>query len=96
MSARWKWVLAIAAVAGFFLSSDGVRNFWQRKRSLRRLEDKLEEMRRGNQNLASEIHRIKTDTKVMEQYARRELGLIQPGEIEYRFMSQSRSPKESK
>ena len=95
MKSRWKWIVAVAAVTGFFLSSDGVRNFWQRKHHLQKLEEKLEQMRRENTNLASEIHRIKTDPRVMEQYARRELGLIQPGEIEYRFMAQHPASKET-
>ena len=83
---HWKWIgLGILAL-GFFLSSKGTRSYWKRKRSLRELEKKLEQARETNRNLTLEIHRLQTDPRAIEQIARRDLGLLQPGEIEYRFI----------
>ena len=86
MDARWKWALGAAALLGLFLSSPGVRSYWRRKIYLHRLDNKLERLRKENQSLAFELQRLKTDPRMMEEQARRQLGLIQPGEIEYRFV----------
>ncbi len=82
---QWKWILAGLVVIGF-LSSDGLRTFWQRKKALHTLEEKLEEIKVSNKNLTMEIDRLKNDPHAIEQVARKDLGLIQPGEIEYRFV----------
>jgi cell division protein FtsB len=84
---RWRWALALAAL-GLLLSSDAVRTYWKRKVTLGRLEKSLSELRRKNQALEDEVRRLKTDPRLMERHARRELGLIQPGEIEYRFIKE--------
>jgi cell division protein FtsB len=83
---RWKWAFAALAAAGFFLSNEGTRSYWKRKRYLKELEARLEEIRASNKNLEHEIARFQNDPRAVEQLARRELGLIQPGEIEYRFV----------
>lgn len=79
-------MIGLAALG--FLSSGTVRTYWQRKMALRRLQAKLEDLRRENQQLSQELQRLRTDPRAIEQVARRDLGLIQPGEIEYRFVLQ--------
>lgn len=85
MSARWKWALALLAL-GLLLSSDAVRTYWKRRIALHRLEKDLAELKSENDALEMEVRRLKTDPRLLEQHARRDLGLIQPGEIEYRFV----------
>ena len=91
----WRWVIVAAAAAGIFLASKGNRTYWQRKSHLRDLEKELVEIRVSSKNLSQEIRRLKTDPRALEQAARRELGLIQPGEIEYRFVMQKSSVSKS-
>lgn len=76
-----------AVLLGLLLSNDNVRTYWSRKQYLIRLQKRLDAMRRSNQTLAMEIRRLETDSKTLERHARRELGMVQPGEIEYRFIS---------
>lgn len=40
---------------------------------------------RGNAQLRDEIHRLRHDERLLEQLARRQLGLVRPGELVFRF-----------
>ena len=90
---NWKWILLGLFILGLFLSSEGSRSYWKRKRHLKELQAKLELARAENKSLALEIQRLENDPRAIEQIARRDLGMIQPGEIEYRFVSESPAPK---
>ncbi|OGR94367.1 MAG: hypothetical protein A2902_02220 [Elusimicrobia bacterium RIFCSPLOWO2_01_FULL_64_13] len=81
-----KWLLIAAAALGILFSSENIRSFWQKRRTLKELERKLEATRSANRKLTMEIHRYQNDPGTIEEIARRELGLIRPGEIEYRFL----------
>ncbi len=87
----WKWIACAIVVLGL-LTSEGVRTYWQRKQALRQLERRLEDLRLSNKTVTMEIERLKNDPNAIEQVARRDLGLIQPGEIEYRFVIDHSSP----
>ena len=86
-----KWILLGLACLGLYLSSEGSRSYWKRKRALEHLEQKLADLKASNENLSGEIARLKSDPRGIEQIARNDLGLIQPGEIEYRFVADSSS-----
>ena len=47
----------------------------------RRLEHEIDRLRRENRNMRSEARRLREDPATIEAIARRELGLIRPGEI---------------
>ena len=47
----------------------------------RRLEHELDRLRRENRRLRGEARRLREDPATIEAVARRELGLIRPGEI---------------
>ena len=81
-----KWLLIALAALGFYFSSEGSRDYWKRRRTLKRLEQKLTDLKISNDKLSKEITRLKTDPKALEQIARDNLGLLKPGEIEYRFV----------
>jgi len=83
---RWKWTLAIAIPVVLFFSSEGSRTYWQRKKILNEMQDKLQSMKDGNRDLATQLERLKYDPRAIEQIARKELGMVQPGEMEYRFV----------
>ena len=81
-----KWFLFGLLLLGFFLSSEGSRSYWKRKRHLKHLEQKLVELKAFNENMVLEVERLKSDPRAIERIARSELGLLKPGEIEYRFV----------
>lgn len=86
MTFNWKWLLALAVLAAFLFSNQGIRSYWSKRRTAKELEKKLEDLKRSNQEMVFEVHRLKNDPRALEQVARRELGLLQPGEMEYRFI----------
>ena len=47
----------------------------------RRLEGEIEQLRRENRRMRSEARSLREDPAAIEAIARRELGLIRPGEI---------------
>ena len=95
MTSKQKWFLIILMIAStLLLTHKSVRTYWKKKQYLKELETQLTELQDGNKSLTLQIERIKVDPRITEQHARRELGLIQPGEIEYRFMREI-SGKES-
>lgn len=96
MQSIWKWILIVSCAIGLLFSSKWTRSYWQQKRYLNNLQKKLDQVRLNNKNLTAEIHRLQTDPHAIEQIARRELGLIQPGEIEYRFVVLHSSTAEEK
>ncbi len=91
MNSRWKFYLLAFAGVMLFVTSQWSRFYWQKKRELKELRAELEQLKQSNTMLAAEVERLKTDPRAIEQVARRELGLIQPGEIEYRFMAKKSS-----
>ena len=81
-----KWTLIGLGLLGLYLSSDGSRSYWKRKRTLKHLDRKLADLKESNDNLSLEISRLKSDPRAIEKIARNDLGLIRPGEVEYRFV----------
>ncbi len=81
-----KWLLIGLVLLGLFFSSEGSRSYWKRKKYLKNLTHQLSELKTSNDNLTREIGRLKTDPRAIEKIARSELGLIKPGEVEYRFV----------
>ena len=81
-----RWVLLGLLLAGLFFSSEGSRSYWKRKKHLRHMEQKLTEIKASNHSLALEVERLKSDPRAIERIARSELGLMKPGEVEYRFV----------
>lgn len=83
---RTAWIVLGLLLAVAFLSSEGSRSYWKRKRHLKHLEQKLSELKASNESLGREVERLKSDPRAIERIARSELGLLKPGEIEYRFV----------
>ncbi|MBI2915247.1 MAG: septum formation initiator family protein [Elusimicrobia bacterium] len=94
MSVRWRWVLA-AVILGFLITfNEGFRNHWQKRKYFRKLKKELAEIQNSNKNLAQELRRLKNDPDYLTDAARRELGMIRPGETEYQFVIQYSTPEE--
>lgn len=91
---NWKWLVFGGIGLLFFLSSDAVRTYREKKKLYQELTKKLEETKRANQKLAMEVHRLKSDPQMIGEIARKELGLLHPKEIEYRFIVRKSSPSQ--
>ena len=96
MPSHWKWILLFTAAFLLFISSQGMRGYWQKKKILNHLNQRLSEINLENEKMRKEIDRLKKDPTAIEQIARRELGLIHPEEIEYRFVTDSPAELPSK
>ncbi len=68
-------------------SSSGVRGYISRRREYSRLAAKLQEAQARLANKQLELARAQRDDEFLEQEARRNLGLIRPEEIEFRFVA---------
>ena len=86
MRKNLKWVVLLFLAVGISVTSGGIRSYWKNKRQFKQLEKELAELRDSNKVLEQELRRIKNDPRIAEQIARSELGLMKPGEIEYRFV----------
>ncbi|CAH2030863.1 FtsB family cell division protein [Trichlorobacter ammonificans] len=57
------------------------------KRELRQVEEKSAELQTANEKLRQEIALLHGDRSHVERIARKELGLVKPDEVVYRFPS---------
>ena len=76
------------AILSFLLSSKEFRTYWKKKHYFVKLQNDLNQLKEENKNLEIEMARLQTDPRMMERYARQELGLVRSGEIEYRFVQE--------
>ncbi len=77
--------IGIVGVSVFMLANAGARKIYQRYGEQKRLSAELEQLKKENVLLRKEIYFLETDPSYIEKMARRELGLVSQGEIEYRF-----------
>jgi cell division protein FtsB len=69
------------------LSSQGVRDFIVRRSEYRKLEAQFGEVQRRVTDKRVRLSRAQKDNEFLEMEARRHLGLVKPGEVEFRFGS---------
>lgn len=69
-------VLVLDALVG----EKGLLEMLKKRQEYRALEQSLAEIRTDNARLAEEVRRLQEDASAIEDLARRELGLIKPGE----------------
>ncbi len=73
---------ALAVVATWTWGVNPVRTWFEQREAIAQLEVQLTEVRDSNASLASEIELLQTDAEI-ERIARRDLGLVNPGEEAY-------------
>ena len=79
-------VLGIATVASSVLfGRNGVAQLLTLRAERQRLGQQAVALLEGNAALRDQIKRLKADDRFLESFARRELGLVRPDEIVYRF-----------
>lgn len=69
----------------FLFGNSGFRKMIQRYWEIHRLRAELEQLKKENTLLRKEVYYLEQDSSYIERIARRELGLVSPGEVEYRF-----------
>ena len=69
-------VLVVDAIVG----EKGLLALLKARRDFQSVEQALERARQGNAQLRDEARRLREDPSAIEEVARRELGLIKPGE----------------
>jgi|AGTN01.3.fsa_nt_gi Septum formation initiator len=69
----------------FLFGNSGFRKMIQRYWEINRLEASLEQLKKENALLKREAYYLEHDPSYIERIARRELGLVSQGEVEYRF-----------
>lgn len=82
---HWARLAAIAVLLAVFFGNQGFRglvgNWWQ----LRRLKGELASLEREEAQQAERLKLLRSGDQSLERMARRELGYVRKGEIEYRF-----------
>ncbi|MBI4397313.1 MAG: septum formation initiator family protein [Elusimicrobia bacterium] len=84
---NWIWIGLGLLALGVFISNEGVRSYFSRRREFHQVRKKLEEAQSRLAQKQDLLARSKNDDAFLEREARRSLGLVRGDEIEYRFPS---------
>ena len=79
------WVAVTLAVLVLF-GNDGMRSIISQRIELTKLNKKLEAIETENRDLRIKLYNFENNPAYIEREARKKLGLIQPGEIKYKFV----------
>ncbi len=85
------WVIAGVLAVAVLVSGGAVRRFFIQRGELARLEMRLAAAEQRMLGLQARRERADTDEMFIETSARRELGLLAPDEIEFRFVARGSS-----
>jgi len=82
---HWPRVLIGAGVAAVFFGNAGFRSLVGNWRELRRLRGEIDRLQVEEKELDGRLKSLRAGDGGVERLARKELGYIKKGEIEYRF-----------
>ena len=82
---HWPRLLVSGALVAVLLGNQGFRSLARNLFELRRLRSEIAELKREEGRQAERMKFVKSGDAALERLARRELGFIKKGEIEYRF-----------
>ncbi|NLB35069.1 MAG: septum formation initiator family protein [Elusimicrobia bacterium] len=83
------YIVIGVVVLTFILSSSGIRKIILLKKEIVRLEKEIEQVRQDNERISEELSWIENEDDYLEYLARKNLGLILPGEKKYYIMPES-------
>lgn len=83
--AHWGRLLTAAVVLAVFFGNGGFRSLTRNWLELRRLNHEIVALQAEEAELAEKLKALRAGDGPVERLARRELGYIKKGEIEYRF-----------
>ena len=84
---RWPWLAALAAAA-LLVGNQGFRSLVGGRLEYRDMEGELKALKAEEARLQRDLRLMQKDDAALERAARTELGLVKPGEVEYRFPSE--------
>ncbi|MCR4296448.1 MAG: septum formation initiator family protein [Elusimicrobia bacterium] len=82
---HWGRLLTGAALLAVFFGNGGFRSLTRNWLELRRLNKEIVALQRDEKELNEKLKALRAGDGPIERLARRELGYIKKGEIEYRF-----------
>ena len=82
-------------IAAFLLGNGGFRTMLRRYWEINHMQAELGSLKKENALLQKEVYVLQQDTTYIERMARKELGLVSQGEVEYRFNSEKKDKKDS-
>ncbi len=85
LRAHWGRLLAGTALLVVFFGNGGFRSLTRNWLELRRLNQEIVTLERDEKELDARLKALRSGDGPVERLARRELGYIKKGEIEYRF-----------
>lgn len=85
LSRRTILIIISVILVLFLFSNAGFRRMIRRYWEIHTLKTELINLKRENMLLEREVYFLEKNESYIERIARKELGLIAPGEIEYRF-----------
>lgn len=86
-------ILITVLVLVFLFGNSGFRKMLRRYWEIHKLSAEIDQSKKESSLLKKEIYYLEQDSSYIEQVARRELGMIAPGEIEYRFKNSKNNTK---
>jgi cell division protein FtsB len=81
----WPAVLAVVLVVCAVIFYRGMSNFQDVRAELAQVRQTNQRLDRENRSLYRQVLRLRGDDAAVERAARREMGLVRPGEVVYRF-----------
>ena len=82
---RWPRFLAVAGFLALLFGNQGFRTLVRNYRELRSLRREIADLRVEEGRLSGRLGTVRSGDAALERLARRELGFVKKGEIEYRF-----------
>ena len=73
--------VTLVLIVDALIGEKGLMQSMNAQRQYRQLQDSLEQLRRENAALREEMRRLNEDPGTIESLARKDLGLIRPGEV---------------
>jgi cell division protein FtsB len=89
---HWRRLLIAAALLYVFFGNAGFRSMVSNWLELRRLKAEIAALDRDEKDLDAKLKALRAGDGGVERVARRDLGYIKKGEIEYRFPAPEKKP----
>ena len=85
VAARWRRLLITTGLLALFLGNQGFRGLVHNYLELRNLKKEITALEREERRHSERLRLLRSGDASIERMARRELGYVRKGEIEYRF-----------
>lgn len=87
-------IVGVGLVVVFLFGNSGFRKMLRRYWEINHLQTELGNLKKESTMLQKEVYVLQQDKTYIERMARKELGLVSQGEVEYRFKKDKKDEKE--